>query len=126
MIEKQNLIGISDFGIIEACFSIEFHELDNLSEGDIIFECFKMRSVKAKVISKPQKSTIEYKHGVYETWIWNAEIVEVLKYKHDNGKYYKIRVDYDTKIQEYLVSNSLSQGQPSLYTKDIYQYLYDG
>ena len=106
MIEKQNLIGISDFGIIEACFSIEFHELDNLSEGDIIFECFKMRSVKAKVISKPQKSTIEY--------------------KHDNGKYYKIRVDYDTKIQEYLVSNSLSQGQPSLYTEDIYQYLYDG
>ena len=85
-----------------------------------------MRSVKAKVISKPQKSTIEYKHGVYETWIWNAEIVGVLKYKHDNGKYYKIRVDYDTKIQEYLVSNSLSQGQPSLYTEDIYQYLYDG
>ena len=113
----------SEFDFREALSTLEFEDLGELSKGDIVYECFKRRTVKTRVLSEPIKRTKEYSHRTYSSWEWCAEILEVNDYKLMNGKLNKIRVECSKKTQEYLVSNMPCQGIPSLYSEDIYVYL---
>lgn len=121
-----DLSGLSNYEIYEikeTLSTIYFYEIGVLSKGNIIYECFKRRSVKTRIISNPQKVEIEIGGEKYEAWDWKAEILEVYDYKWDRDKYKKVRVDSVKKEQEYRFSNVPCQGQPNLYSEDVYQYL---
>lgn len=124
--KNLDLTGLSNYEIYEvkeALSTISFYEIEALSKGDIIYECFKRRSIKTRIISDLQKGEVEDSGKNYEAWDWKAEILEVYDYKWDNGTYCKIRVDYPKKEQKYRVSNVPCQGQPNLYYEDVYKYL---
>ena len=129
MIDDENALDLSGltnseiYEIKEAVSTINFNEVAALSKGDIIYECFKRRSVKTRIISDLLKGEVEFDGKKYDAWDWKAEILEVYDYKWDNGTYYKIWVDPHKKEQTYRVSNVLCQGQPKLYSEDVYKYL---
>jgi len=115
--------GLTTYEIREACSTIEFYELENVHKGDIIFECYKFRSFKTKVISEPQKKVVESGSRILTAWEWDAEIIDVYDYKWIDGKYQITRVDHHKKNEHYYVSDITCQGSPNLYTEDIYQYM---
>ena len=124
--KNLDLSGLSNnekYEVKESLKRICFNGIEELSVGDIIYECFKRRSVKIRIISDLQKAEVELDEMKYEAWDWKAEILEVYDYKWDNGAYRKIQVDYHKKEQKYRVSNVPCQGQPKLYSEDVYQYL---
>ena len=129
MIDDENtlvlngLTNYETYEIKEAVSTINYYEVAALSKGDIIYECFKRRSVKTRIISDLLKGEVEFDGKKYDAWDWKAEILEVYDYKWDNGTYHKIRVDSHKKEQTYRVSNVPCQGQPKLYSEDIYKYL---
>ena len=123
MKETLDLGDLTTFEIREACSTIEFYELENVHKGDIIFECYKYRSIRTKVISEPQKKVVESNSSILTAWEWDAEIIEVYDYKWIDGKYQITRVDHHKKYQHYYVSDITCQGSPNLYTEDIYQYM---
>ena len=94
MIDDENALDLSGltnseiYEIKEAVSTINFNEVAALSKGDIIYECFKRRSVKTRIISDLLKGEVEF-----------------------DGK------------KTYRVSNVLCQGQPKLYSEDVYKYL---
>ena len=122
-LDLNSLTNYETYEIKEAVSTINFCDVAALSKGDIIYECFKRRSVKTRIISDLQKGEVEYDGKKYDAWEWKAEILEVNDYKWDNGTYHKIRVDPHKKEQAYRVSNVPCQGQPKLYSEDIYKYL---
>ena len=129
MIDDENTLDLNGltnyeaYEIKEAVSTINFSDVAALSKGEIIYECFKRRSVKTRIISDLLKGEVEFDGKKYDAWDWKADILEVYDYKWDNGTYYKIRVDPHKKEQAYRVSNVPCQGQPKLYSEDVYKYL---
>jgi len=129
MNENKNILDMSDLSNYEiykikvAISAIDFHEIEALSEGDIIYECFKRTSVKTRIISKLRKGEVECDGKKYGAWDWKAEVLEVYNYKWNNGTYYKIRVDCYKEEIDYRISDVPWQGKPKLYHEDIYKYL---
>ena len=122
-LDLNGLTNYEAYEIKEAVSTINFYDVAALSKGDIIYECFKRRSVKTRIISDLLKGEVEFDGKKYGAWDWKAEILEIYDYKWNNGTYHKIRVDPHKKEQTYRVSNVPCQGQPKLYSEDVYKYL---
>lgn len=122
-LDLNGLTNYEAYEIKEAVSTINFYDVAALSKGDIIYECFKRRSVKTRIISDFLKGEVDFDGKKYGAWDWKAEILEIYDYKWNNGTYHKIRVDPHKKEQTYRVSNVPCQGQPKLYSEDVYKYL---
>ena len=72
MIDDENtlvlngLTNYETYEIKEAVSTINYYEVAALSKGDIIYECFKRRSVKTRIISDFLKGEVEFDGKKYD------------------------------------------------------------
>lgn len=59
-LDLNGLTNYEAYEIKEAVSTINFYDVAALSKGDIIYECFKRRSVKTRIISDLLKGEVKF------------------------------------------------------------------
>ena len=109
--------------ITEDNSTIYFSDLEKVHKGDVMFECFKQRSIKTMVIEDPQQKELLLDGRLYPKWEWDAEVLEVYDYELIDGEWCRAKFDYWKPHLHYVFTKVPFQGAPKLYSEDIYQHL---